>query len=828
MRIAPVLAVAPALLAQGLQPALPLQRSLPLPPLLDLSEADVRALLPLDPRDPAQVEACRKRWETLAVPFAGLDAVRIRLGHGEDRARLLLAASQALKARTPGQKLLLAHEAGGVSLWDPAAWGALDGGALAPEDLGPDPATWRARLAQAQERMPGRPWILWPGSDPGPLAGVLLGDGGRLVAPAGGPLAALAQALPPGFAEVEGGQGDLGFRDADGRRLRWRFEAGAWRPAPLPKERTEVAVTAKAAYDVQGLLARMRATQLRDRAALHSLEAQLDVDLHIQGRQGPGVDLGFRFRSFERNGEPEELLQQEVRFNGVRAKLAEGLQLPLVEARAGIAVPVALGLTERYRYTDGGPGQAGTRLLRFAPVDADPLLYEGELTVDEASGRVLRETSFRSGLPGTVKSERRVLRYGEVGPGLWHVVEVRAHERWVTASGVTQVQRDFTYTAFRPNAPDFGAARERARGSRATMLRQTPEGVRYLARQKDGSRAVETRLKSSGRGIGGVLVVDPSASIPVFPAAGLAYFDSNAFDKGVQVSALTAVVFTQASLAAPRALGALDLGMRTRMLLLPVDERPIRNGRLADREAVARQEGALAASLGGDLGAGFRAELEGEATYTRFSTARDKDLRTPGFALPPSGAALFLQASLGWQGRGLRLDAFGGRGRRPDGAYGSSATPQAIPDEGRFSAWGGAAGYDLELGRGFWLRAGLGFEAGGGFDRFKALEVGGLGGAARVPGIRSNAIAADRLGYGELSCVVPTGPRLRLTARLDHARARSLDDRKTYGFTGLGLAGDLPGFWCFTTVRVDLGVGLQSDLPGLRQVNGWVALLRVF
>lgn len=93
MRIAPVLAVAPALLAQGLQPALPLQRSLPLPPLLDLSEADVRALLPLDPRDPAQVEACRKRWETLAVPFAGLDAVRIRLGHGEDRARLLLAAS---------------------------------------------------------------------------------------------------------------------------------------------------------------------------------------------------------------------------------------------------------------------------------------------------------------------------------------------------------------------------------------------------------------------------------------------------------------------------------------------------------------------------------------------------------------------------------------------------------------------------------------------------------------------------------------------------------------------------------------------------------------
>ena len=78
------------------------------------------------------------------------------------------------------------------------------------------------------------------------------------------------------------------------------------------------------------------------------------------------------------------------------------------------------------------------------------------------------------------------------------------------------------------------------------------------------------------------------------------------------------------------------------------------------------------------------------------------------------------------------------------------------------------------------------------------------------------------------SLAIPTGPSLRLTVSLEHAGVRSLDDRKTYGVSGLGFTGDLPGFWWFTTVRVDLGVGLQSDIAGVKCVTGYVALLRVF
>jgi hypothetical protein len=98
----------------------------------------------------------------------------------------------------------------------------------------------------------------------------------------------------------------------------------------------------------------------------------------------------------------------------------------------------------------------------------------------------------------------------------------------------------------------------------------------------------------------------------------------------------------------------------------------------------------------------------------------------------------------------------------------------------------------------------------------------------RIAGIRANAITADRLVYGKTALAIPTGPNLRLSLSLEYARARGLDDQKTYGMGGVGITGDLPGFWVFTAVRVDLGVGVQSDIAGVRTVNGYVALLRVF
>jgi hypothetical protein len=792
--------------------------------LLDLRDAEAGTLVPADTRDPVQVEAVNKAWQIRIEGLRSAPSIRILLPKSGPRLPLLLAASQALRAQDPAKKLFIAFDPDAAPLVDETAWGAVDGGALVGADLLANPGQWRELLARAQVGFPGRPWFLWLPSDPGASASTILGDGGRLIVPEGTPAARLAAMLPAGFTEVEGGNGDLMVRKRGGLEAkRWRFMNGEWIPADLPKERTEVAVSAEDSYDVGALLAKMRAEQLRSRAAQRNLKARLDVDLHMQGTRSMGVDLGFTFKYFERAGEAPELLQEEVRFNGVRANLKGEVQLPIVESRTSLAAPVALSLTERYRYRDGGPAGLNRRLIHFDPVDNDARLFNGEMVVDETTGRVFEERSERSNLPGTVKSERRILSYGEAAPGVWRILKTQTYERWVSPGGVAQVQRRLLLTNLIINSPDFDVARETARHSEQTMLKESPEGIRYFTRQADGTRKMEEKPRTSGRAIAGVIVVDPGLNPPVLPLAGLVYYDFNAFDRGIQVNALTAVLFNTAAVVVPRLPGGFALNLDSTALLYPAGERPVINGKLSSKDEVARRFGTLNLNLGHDLGKGFRFEAIARFEYDRYSETKDDDAKTPGFVLPPSGLTKELRGKLGWLYRGFQLQGFYGKGRRPEGTYGTPDKPQTVPDEGRFTRWGWNLGYDHQLKNGLWLHGSGGLVGGKGFDRFQALNFNGI-----VSGMRSNSITADRIAYARLGAVLPAGPNLRLSVFLDHGQARSLDDQKTYGLTGLGIAGDLPGFWWFTALRVNLGIGLKSDIAGVKTVNGFIALLRVF
>ncbi|WP_243330058.1 hypothetical protein [Mesoterricola sediminis] len=791
-----------------------------------MRDASAAEWVPADVRDPAQVQARVDAWARRVAPLQAQAAVRILLPRGEGRIPLLLAAAQALRAAHPGVVLYLAFDPEAPPILDEAAWGAVQGGALLPADLGPDPAAWGPLLARAQEGFPGRPWSLWLPSDPGPRLGQLLGDGGRVVAPPGTPAARLAQEAGT-QGDVEGGFGTLLLRDpATGQARAWRFENAAWVAAAPPRDRHEVQVTAREAYDVGALLAKVRAERLRESLRVKTVEADLALDLHIQSEQGTGTDLGFRFRAFRAAGEPEETLQKEVLFNGVRAKIGAGLQLPIVESRVSMAAPAALTLTERYRYEDGGPAGPGQRFIRFTPADGDPLFYTGTLRVDEASGRVLEERSGRSGLPGIIKSEDRILTYGEPEPGLWTQTGAQTFERWVVGGRIAQVSRTAVYSNFLFNGGGFSERREAVRKSDGTMLRATPDGVRYFNKQADGTRVTEARPRSWGRGVGGLLLIDPTLPLPVIPLGGLAYFDYDAWGKGIQISALTAILYNQGQMTIPNAFAGFDASVRLAFSLLPSTQRPIRNGHPVDGEGVGLRSGRLVLGLAHDLGAGFRLQGRADLAYEHFSKPWKDDHWTPGFILPPSGWNRQLTGELSWLHRGFRLAGFYGEGRRPEGIYGLPwSFSHTIAD---YQRWGGSVGYDLKVGQGAWVHGEAGYLGGKGFDRFQSLDLGGTGGDVRIAGLRSDAITSDQVTYAKAGLVLPTGPRLRLTLSLDQAWARALDDRKTYALTGLGIAGDLPGFGWFTTVRVDLGVGLASTLPGARSVNGYVALLRVF
>ncbi len=826
MRIA--LSLVPALVCTLAGGDLPLlQVGTPKPVDLDLRTVDPTRLIPSDPRDPALVEASRRAWQPLLEPFAAAPSLRLRLGQGPLRTALLLSAAQAIRAWRPEVGLYVGPDFGDQPLLDEAAWGAVDGGALLPEDLGPDAPAWRDRLAAAMGGFPGRPWALWLPEDPKGRAATLLGDGGRLVIPAGGPTARLAAELGPDSYEVEGGPGDLTVhRGTAGRR--WRFEGEAWVTAPLLKGRTEVNVSAARPYEVGALLAKMRAESLRGLAFLRTLQATVELDLRFQSPRGDDSELGFTFGYFEAQGEQPELLQKEVRFNGVKANIRGEVQLPVVEARTSMALPAALGLQERFRYADGGAAGPGLRRLTFEPVGDTAGLPSGELIVEEATGRIHREVRERSGLPGTVKSERMELTYGEFG-GTWRAVDVRTFERWLSANGgVVQVRRHFHFKDPKVNAEGFQEARAAVRASKETMLRQTPEGVRYYTRQDDGTRKVEERPKTNGRAIAGLLLVDPGVTPPVLPLGGLALFDFNAFNRDIQYTALIAGVFNTASMVVPRLPLGLDGSLSGTALFIKSDERPVKDGTLQDKDAVGHLFGRFRAGLGRDLGAGFRMEGDAIFDYDKYSRPRDDKYETPGFVLPPSGWTREGRLSASWLGAGFQLRGYHGWGQRPEGTFGAPGDLQTIPEGGRFTRWGGTVGQSIELGTRTWMKVQAGLDGGRNFDRFNSLEVGGAFGGGAVSGIRSNALTADRILRGAADVAFPTGPNLRITLGLQYARARSLDDQKYYNFSGLKVGGDLPGWGWFTTFRVDLGIGLQSDIPGVKTVSGYIAALRLF
>jgi len=801
------------------------------PLALDLRNADPSALVPKNDLDEAETERVRAAWDRLIQKFMGEECVQIVLPNGAERGVLLLSASQALKAQNPSVKVYLTYDESAPSNWDESFWGALDGGAISPTNLSGKPDSWLQVLNRAQEQLPARPWTMWCPVDPGAELSHLLGQGAWLIVPRGGPAAALAESIPEGFGEIEAERGILTIRSAgqaSNSTLHWQFRGSKWEPYSPLEGPARVVLEGRINYDIYALLAKARATQLRDRAALQTQESKLSINLHAQMGRGGSADLGFVFSSFEKAGEPEELLQQKVLVNGVSANIRGGMQLPIVESKRSISPPVALSLTEMYRYSDGGSGGIGARWIRFAPAVDDPTLFSGQILVSESTGRILEERSERSELPGIVKSERRKLIYGEPVPGHWRTLEIQTFERWVLAGGVAQIQRDLVYSDFKVNQGDFEQNRQSARESNGAMLRQTEDGVRYLTKNKDGGRTLELRQRTFGRAIGGAIMADPALSFPVIPAAALALFDFDAFGKGIQYNAIIAGVFNMGTLNVPHLPGGFDLGVSASGGVLASTDRPAKDGKLLDKDGVARQSGQISIGVGRDLGLGFRARLQGRGVYNRYSDAKEEEYRTPGYVIPPSGMTLALSSELTWMHSGFQLRGNYGEGKRPNGLFGPPDDVRPLADSGRYKTWGALAAYDLRLNSLAWIHGEVGVDGGSGFDRFLSLGLGGMGGIGRVAGIRGGAVETDRIQYASVGYIFPASPMLRFSCSIDHARARSMDDQKTYRFTGLGIAGDIPGFGWFTTIRADIGIGLQSDIPGLKSVNGFIALLRVF
>ena len=90
------------------------------------------------------------------------------------------------------------------------------------------------------------------------------------------------------------------------------------------------------------------------------------------------------------------------------------------------------------------------------------------------------------------------------------------------------------------------ANREAALASDATMVRDTDQGLRYLKKEKDGERVVETEFDSSRLFLVGGVFWDESVDFPI-PLAGVNYLDFDFNKRGNQLNVFFAGAFFAAA-----------------------------------------------------------------------------------------------------------------------------------------------------------------------------------------------------------------------------------------------------------------------------------------
>src|SRR5262245_17716216 len=311
---------------------------------------------------------------------------------------------------------------------------------------------------------------------------------------------------------------------------------------------TGVDVAAARALTVDEIVARHQAAAARQSAGIATQIASGSMTLTFEA---PGfvapVTVTSQTTIFTGDGRTD-LRQQDIRVNGVRFEADGGVpRLPIIEPERAAAPPLAITLTDRYAYHLDGRETVDGRaayVVEFTPrqdsgghAASAESLYAGRAWIDEATFGVMRVSAVQTGLKGPITASEQTDEFAVDPEGRWLLARSEVHQTYEGASVRTPIHRLVVLDRHDVNAPDFTARRADAYASRDVMLRDTPDGYRYLTRKPDagsgqpdaGSRQLVTetrvtRLTTLALGV----IVDPNISQPL-PFAGLSYVDFDLF-----------------------------------------------------------------------------------------------------------------------------------------------------------------------------------------------------------------------------------------------------------------------------------------------------------
>jgi hypothetical protein len=588
-----------------------------------------------------------------------------------------------------------------------------------------------------------------------------------------------------------------------------------------------VDVAATRTLTVDEIIARHQAAAARQAASIVTLISSGTMALTFEA---PGFVAPITVTSETTiyQGPRVDIRQRNIRVNGVSFDAGGGVpRLPIIEPERAAAPPLAITLSDVYAYRLAGRERLRGRdayVVAFSPRAGGDSLYKGRAWIDAATFGMLRVAAAQTALKGAITASEQADDFELDDAGRWLLARSDVRQTYEGASVRTPIHRLLVIARHAVNAGDFESQRSAALASGDVMLRDTPQGYRYLARSGPATAASAAAAPDGGRVLAGRadrirtfafgVIVDPNISRPL-PFAGLSYVDFNLFGTGTQFSGFFGGSYGQLAFSVPSIRGTRwQLAGRAFGIASSYNDRAFEQGREQYALDIRQRPAHAAIWLLRPISARTALRLEYDWDYNRFGR---HDVTSPDFVIPRNQNAHALRVGLDAQRAGWQGSIWGSYARRigwrPWGLAAQRADFRGTDAD--YQRFGASLLRTQAVTARVTTRVEAAVMGGRDLDRFSRYAFGTFDN--RLHGYPSALIRYDRGGVLRTAAAVSLFRMMRLDGFADHALVR--DPGFGSGlrhYTGLGAALESPAPFG-TLMSLEWGYGLQGiDTDGRR------------
>ncbi len=588
---------------------------------------------------------------------------------------------------------------------------------------------------------------------------------------------------------------------------------------------------------VEEILRRLQAFEDAQDRRLEHFQATSALHLRFQGAGG-SLQASYSGDFFYLRGAGFDWVWKDFSIGGIKWRSKRLPEVPLVTPEKAAALPVEIRLSQDYTYhlrrTDIVDGR-DCWVIDFKPVTITPgrSLHRGTVWVDREIYARVRTRAVQVGLEGEVIANEETQFFspidekGQLAP--WaresFILPLRivGQQTLSILSATIPLELETDVTDVRINGGDFSDNRQAALASDHTMVRDTEQGLRYLKKNDDGERVVESERDTSRLFLLGGVFWDESVDYPL-PLLGVNYLDLDFFDTGAQLNVFFAGVFLNAGISDPELFGSRwNGGANLSGLFFKTTDELYRDGAVSPEEDVESRSGSMSLFASRPLGSFLKLDLRYQAGHESYGRADDT---AEDFVLPQSTLTNTFRTGLTYTRAGYRLGLSGSVNSRSDWQFwGLPGNEEYDPDQQDYTRW------QVTFAKTFWFEKfrKLGVSAeyldGANLDRFSGYDF-GLFGDSSVAGYQSGLVRAQRatgvhLSYG-INWLDQIGFEVEGDAVWASNRMTGLDNEL---LAGIGIEGSVTLPWQMLT-NFEIGYALTG--PGKGNFAVRVFFLKLF